>query len=811
VPLSVLDNTLPQIIIECAFQADPYSNSLVWTDITQYVDSLSTGRGRNYELGKTEAGTMSLSLRNLDGRFDPLNTASPYYPYVLPYRPIRVRTVSTVTGDPAGVWTGFVERWPQKWSMNGIYGYLDITAVDGFKTILGYRDFGIQYSAKIVNDYGPFTNTNAYFRFEETTGLFYQYGFVSATYAMTPVGGVTRIPTGVAGASVSFDGSTGYLDCSSGAVQGNGGELWVKINTLPPTEKDAVVLATGTANAGELLMGIASNSQSWADMTPPRTGQTFINPTLLVGYFTPPVNLLTANQASMETDATDWPTAVNCTVASDSSHYTTGSKSVSATLTGAAGTVYSLQSTNVAVTPGATYQASAAFYYGTSGNAPAITVVWYTAAQVLISETAVTTSSGATASWNFRSSSRVTAPANAAFAQLKTRSSSSAVGQSFNIDAVAFYATALTTPITYFAPGDTGTRFSVITHSGGSTVRQSVGPGNVVPGSWYHIAWQPVGVNGVGDIHYVNGVALTRNDPNLSTSQLGTTTIGATKENVGGVVSHAGACQIDEVVTGISNVTAALVMSHYVYGLLVHDFPAQVSGARINAILDSVSWPTGQRSIDTGLSSLLASGSLAGSRALDALQVAADSELGNIFVGSTGNFVFKDRSKRNNASSVATFGDGPGEFPYLGDLVVDFDDTYIFNDVITTQLGSAPPVTSEATDTNSRATYGLRTLSRTLPLSTTAEIAQQTATLLGWYKDPHARLASITIDCRANPANFAPGLNREIGDCVRVNRRPPGAPLVSLLCFVDGVKHNVTPTSWTVTYLLTPVLPNTTY
>ena len=99
------------LTVEIAFVANPYG-TLVWTDVTNKVDALSCSRGRNYELGKTEAGTATITLRNLDGRFDPSNTTSPYYPYVLPYRPIRIS--ATYLGTTYRLWYGFIERWPQR-------------------------------------------------------------------------------------------------------------------------------------------------------------------------------------------------------------------------------------------------------------------------------------------------------------------------------------------------------------------------------------------------------------------------------------------------------------------------------------------------------------------------------------------------------------------------------------------------------------------------------------------------------------------------------------------------------------------------
>jgi hypothetical protein len=67
-------------------------------DISIYVREASTHRGAQRELERIEAGTASIVLDNRDGRFTPLNPASPYYPNILPMRRIRIRAMSLSDG-----------------------------------------------------------------------------------------------------------------------------------------------------------------------------------------------------------------------------------------------------------------------------------------------------------------------------------------------------------------------------------------------------------------------------------------------------------------------------------------------------------------------------------------------------------------------------------------------------------------------------------------------------------------------------------------------------------------------------------------
>lgn len=121
----------PTIAVAIAFGDPPLTAlaSNVWTDITSYVISFSTRRGRSDALGRIEAGQASLVLENADRRFDPTYTSGAYYPDVVPMAKIRIRaTYSAVTYD---LYTGFVEGWPPNWP-GGLIATTTIRCVDAF-------------------------------------------------------------------------------------------------------------------------------------------------------------------------------------------------------------------------------------------------------------------------------------------------------------------------------------------------------------------------------------------------------------------------------------------------------------------------------------------------------------------------------------------------------------------------------------------------------------------------------------------------------------------------------------------------------
>lgn len=79
-----------------------------WTDITEWVTAFTSKRGRATEIDELEAGELTLTLDNEDGRFTPGKATSPLYPQWGPRRPIRVRTLATDTTPAAFIFTGSI-------------------------------------------------------------------------------------------------------------------------------------------------------------------------------------------------------------------------------------------------------------------------------------------------------------------------------------------------------------------------------------------------------------------------------------------------------------------------------------------------------------------------------------------------------------------------------------------------------------------------------------------------------------------------------------------------------------------------------
>lgn len=82
------------LLMELGFPVDPFTldsatigvldqnyldGTLLGDDVSPYAQSISVARGRKDDFSNFDAGTLSVTLRNDDRRFDPTNTAGPYW------------------------------------------------------------------------------------------------------------------------------------------------------------------------------------------------------------------------------------------------------------------------------------------------------------------------------------------------------------------------------------------------------------------------------------------------------------------------------------------------------------------------------------------------------------------------------------------------------------------------------------------------------------------------------------------------------------------------------------------------------------
>lgn len=101
------------VLVAVDFTHNPFDTGFLWVDISPYVTGRVTFEfGRSNVTGTFQPSQGTLTLDNTDGRFDPSNTSSPYYPNLVARKRIRIQVV--LAGTTYTMAWGFVEGWPPR-------------------------------------------------------------------------------------------------------------------------------------------------------------------------------------------------------------------------------------------------------------------------------------------------------------------------------------------------------------------------------------------------------------------------------------------------------------------------------------------------------------------------------------------------------------------------------------------------------------------------------------------------------------------------------------------------------------------------
>jgi len=152
-----------------------------------------------------------------------------------------------------------------------------------------------------------------------------------------------------------------------------------------------------------------------------------------------PINLLTANQADLESSVAGWQAASNCTVAQSSTVSWDGVYSLAITASSAASMTATTSPglAGVPVTAGTQYSASAHVRAGATARSAGVNIAWYDASGNLLSTSPGTTTTDSSSAWT-RVGVIATAPTNAAFAAVQVAVTSPANGEIHYADGIQF-------------------------------------------------------------------------------------------------------------------------------------------------------------------------------------------------------------------------------------------------------------------------------------------------------------------------------------------------------------------------------------
>jgi hypothetical protein len=263
----------------------------------------------------------------------------------------------------------------------------------------------------------------------------------------------------------------------------------------------------------------------------------------------------------------------------------------------------------------------------------------------------------------------------------------------------------------------------------------------------------------------------------------------------------------DVTYTTISAVDAFRLAQNAQISTVAGTSAGQLSGARINNILDQISWPATMRDVDSGLTTVQADPGT-NRTALAALTTVTQSEYGAFYVDASGSFVFQDRAVTAGSigGTPTVFADDGSGIDY-NDVAWILNDVLVFNKATITRAGGAAQVAlnQASIDKYFLHSYFLDGL-----------LMQTDAVALDYAQAYVASRAETSIRCDAivldlYTPNYNSGiiaaLDLDFFDPITVKTTQPGGSVLEKTLQIFGVSMAITPNSWKTTFTtLEPVI-----
>jgi len=232
-----------------------------------------------------------------------------------------------------------------------------------------------------------------------------------------------------------------------------------------------------------------------------------------------------------------------------------------------------------------------------------------------------------------------------------------------------------------------------------------------------------------------------------------------------------------------------------------------LSGTRINQILDEIDWPATMRDVDAGLTTLQADPGTPRT-SLGAMQTVADSEYGALYVNTDGEFVFQDRSVTATSigGTVTTFNDDGTGISYAN-AMWKLDDNLIFNSAQVSRAGGSPQtaINQPSIDKYFIHSYNLQDLL----MQTDAVALDYARAYVASRAETSVRCDGIELDLYTTNYNsgILAALQLDFFDPIRVVTTQPGGSTLDKTLQIFGVANTITPNSFRVFFTtLEPVI-----
>jgi hypothetical protein len=256
---------------------------------------------------------------------------------------------------------------------------------------------------------------------------------------------------------------------------------------------------------------------------------------------------------------------------------------------------------------------------------------------------------------------------------------------------------------------------------------------------------------------------------------------------------------LDVVYTTITAVDAFRLAQNAQISTVAGTSAGQLSGTRINALLDAIDWPASMRDVDAGLTTMQADPGTART-SLAAMQTVETSEYGALYVDAAGSFVFQDRSVTagSTGATPTVFNDNGTDISYF-DAVWRLDDTLVYNSASITRAGGTAQVAINQPSIDKYFVHSYN--QQNLLMQTDAVALDYAQAYVASRAETSIRCDAIQLDLYTDNYNLGiiAALDLDYFDPVTITTNQPGGSTLTKTLQVFGVAQSITPNSWKTT------------
>jgi len=255
----------------------------------------------------------------------------------------------------------------------------------------------------------------------------------------------------------------------------------------------------------------------------------------------------------------------------------------------------------------------------------------------------------------------------------------------------------------------------------------------------------------------------------------------------------------DVVYTTITAVDAFRLAQNAQISTVAGTSAGQLSGARINALLDAIDWPASMRDVDAGLTTMQADPGTART-SLAAMQTVETSEYGALYVDAAGSFVFQDHNVTagSTGATPTVFNDNGTDISYFN-AVWRLDDTLVYNSASVTRTGGTAQV---AINQPSIDKYFIHSYNQqNLLMQTDAVALDYAQAYVASRAETSIRCDAIQLDLYTDNYNLGiiAALTLDYFDPITITTNQPGGSTLTKTLQVFGVAMSISPNSWKTT------------